>query len=128
MTRSRASARNAGTWLETCVAGYLNRWVDDRIERRRQTGAKDKGDIASLRHMGGRIVVQCKEYGGQANIGPWLKLVDIQRRNDDATAGFVVAKRSGSRKPGDQVVIMSLCDLVALMTGERPGEQSEGVA
>ena len=34
MSRSRTSAKQAGTKFETLVAGYLNAHVDDRIERR----------------------------------------------------------------------------------------------
>lgn len=120
MTRTMSSAKNAGTWFESLVAGYFHRLVDDRIERRRQTGANDKGDIASLRHLGQRVTVQCKEYGGSLRVGPWLNLVDKQRCNDDAGVGIVVAKRSGTRDPGDQVVLMTLRDFVSLIMGVRP--------
>jgi len=114
------SAKSAGTWLETVTAGYLRRLVDDRIERRTKNGNKDRGDIAGLIHLGLRVVVQCKEYGGKVKIGPWLNLVEVQRGNDDAGVGLVVAKRLGTRDPADQIVIMTLRDLVALLTGERP--------
>ena len=122
MTRSRSSAKQAGTNHETSVAGYLNYYVDSRIERRTKNGAVDRGDIAGLVHFGIRIVVQCKEYGGKFLVGTWLGQVDRQRGNDDAGAGLVVAKRKGTTDPGDQVVFMTLRDLVALLTGERPDE------
>jgi len=122
MTRNRKSAKSAGTWFETLVAGYLNEHIDDRIERRRQTGSKDRGDIAGLRHMGGRVVVEVKEYGGRLLPGPWLNEAEVERGNDDATAGIVVAKRRGTTRPGDQIVLMTLRDLVALLTGERKDE------
>lgn len=55
MSRSRASARRAGTAFETAVARFLARELrDDRVERRARTGAKDRGDISGLRHMGER--------------------------------------------------------------------------
>jgi len=122
MTRNRKSAKTAGTSFETLVAGYLNEHIDDRIERRRQTGSKDRGDIAGLRHMGGRVVVEVKEYGGRLLPGPWLNEAEVERGNDDATAGIVVAKRRGTTRPGDQIVLMTLRDLVALLTGERKDE------
>jgi len=122
MTRNRKSAKSAGTSFETLVAGYLNEHIDDRIERRRQTGSKDRGDIAGLRHMGGRVVVEVKEYGGRLLPGPWLNEAEVERGNDDATAGIVVAKRRGTTRPGDQIVLMTLRDLVALLTGERKDE------
>lgn len=120
MTRSRASAKAAGTRFESSIAAYLAEHVDDRIERRAKTGAKDRGDIAGLRAMGNRVVVEAKDYGGRYQVGPWLTETETERVNDDAHVGLVVAKRRGTQDPGDQVVILTLRDLVALFTGERP--------
>ena len=119
MARNRQSAKKAGTAFETLVAAYLNQHVDDRIERRRQAGVKDRGDIAGLRHMGQRLVVECKDYGGRLLAGPWLEEAAVERGNDDAGAGLVVAKRRGTTDPADQFVLMTLGDLVALLTGSR---------
>lgn len=121
MARNRRSAKSAGTWLETLVAEYLAEQLDDdRIERRTKNGAKDRGDVAAVRHMGQRVVIQCKEYGGRFLVGPWLNDAEVQRGNDDAGVGLVVAKRRGTRDPGEQVVFMTLADLASLLTGERP--------
>lgn len=121
MARNRRSAKGAGTWFESLVAGYLAEQLDDdRIERRSKNGAKDRGDIASVRHMGQRVVIECKEYGGRYQVGPWLAEAEIERGNDDAGVGIVVAKRRGTRDPGEQVVMMTLADLASLLTGERP--------
>jgi hypothetical protein len=121
MTRSRRSARNAGTKLERDQADYLAKHVDDRIDRRVKTGAKDRGDIGGLRHMGGRVVVECKDTT-RWEPGAWLREADIERGNDDALAGLVIAKRRGHGQPGDQLVLMTVRDLVALLTGTRPDE------
>ena len=120
MSRSRASAKAAGARFERMVADYLAEHVDDRIDRRVKTGAKDRGDIGGLRHMGGRIVVEAKDYGGRLLLGPWLREVEIERGNDDAIAGVLAIKRRATADPGDQVIAMTLRDLVALLTGERP--------
>lgn len=121
MARNRRSAKSAGTWLETLVAEYLAEQLDDdRIERRTKNGAKDRGDIAAVRHLGQRVVIECKEYGGKYQVGPWLAEAEIERGNDDAGVGLVVAKRRGTRDPGEQVVMMTLADLASLLTGERP--------
>lgn len=120
MTRTNASAKAAGARFERSIADYLRDHVDDRIDRRVKTGAKDKGDIAGLRHMGGRIVAECKDYGGRYLLGAWLREAEVERGNDDAIAGVVVIKRRGTTEPGDQVVAMTLRDLVALLTGVRP--------
>ncbi len=119
MTRTRASARAAGTRHETAVATYLAEHVDDRIERRTKTGAKDRGDISGVRHMGGRVVIECKDTS-RVEIGTWLTETEVERGNDDAVAGLVIAKRRGRGDPGDQIVLMTLRDLVALLTGTRP--------
>lgn len=122
MTRNRASAKAAGSRFERIVADYLAAHVDDRIDRRVKTGSKDRGDIGGLRHMGGRVVVEVKDYGGQIKAGPWTDEAEVERLNDDATAALVVAKRRGTQRPGDQYVVMTLRDLVALLTGERKDE------
>jgi hypothetical protein len=102
VARNRASAKAAGSRFERTTADYLAATVDDRIDRRVKTGAKDKGDIAGIRHMGGRVVLEAKDYGGRFLVGP------------------VVAKRRGTTDPGDQVVFMTLRDFAALLTGVRP--------
>ena len=120
MARNRNSAKAAGQRFESLVAAYLNRHVDDRIERRRLGGAgNDRGDISGLRHMGQRIVLECKDYGGQLKPGPWIEETERERLNDDAGVGIVVAKRRGTTNPGEQFVLMTLADLVALLTGSR---------
>ena len=123
MTRSRASAKGAGTSFETLMSGYLNFHVDDRIERRRLTGANDRGDIGGVRILGrGRMVLECKDTAGEyaGKLGTWVNEAETERNNDDAVACAVLAKRKGTRIPGQQLVIMTADDFVALLTGERP--------
>lgn len=120
MTRNRASAKAAGSSLERLVADYLAKHVSDLIDRRVKTGARDKGDVAGLRHMGSRVVVECKEYGGRLKVGPWLNEAEVERGNDDAEVGLVIAKRRGTAKPGDQIVLMTVDNLVGLLTGTNP--------
>jgi len=110
--------------METMVANFLAAHVDDRIERRRLTGSRDRGDLSGVRHMGQRVVVEVKDYGGRILAGPWLREAETARGHDDAGVGLVVAKRRGTTDPGDQFVLMTLRDLVSLMTGFRPEEQS----
>lgn len=121
MTRSRSSAKQAGTRTETATARYLATHVDDRIERRRLTGARDRGDLTGLRAHGRRIVAEIKDCA-RIEIGPWLNEAELERGNDDALAGVVIAKRHGRGDPADLVVLMSLADFAALLTGQRPDE------
>lgn len=122
MTRSRASARQAGARFEQQVADYLAAALaDDRIERRTRGGAKDRGDIAGVRHLHQRVVVECKDTT-RWEPSAWLAEAEVERGNDDAVAGLVVAKRRGRGDPGDAVVLLTLRDLAALLTGERGDE------
>jgi len=118
MSRTRASAKKAGTAFETSIAGYLAEHVDDRIERRAKTGAKDRGDIGGVRLHGHRLVLECKNTA-KTTLGPWQAEAETERGNDDALAGLVVHKRHGKGQPGDQWVTMTVADLVALLTLSR---------
>ncbi len=118
MARTRASAKQAGSRFETLVANYLNEHVDDRIERRTKNGAKDRGDISGLRHMGERVVVECKNTS-KLSLAAWAREADIERGNDDALAGVIAHKRHGKGAAADQWVSMSLGEFVALLTGSR---------
>jgi hypothetical protein len=118
MARNRASAKKAGTSFERQVADYLNEHVDDRIDRRAKTGAKDKGDIAGLRHMGERVVIECKSTS-KISLGTWANETEIERGNDDAIAGVIAHKRHGKGQAEDQWITMTLGDFTALLTGCR---------
>jgi hypothetical protein len=122
MTRTRASAKSAGTRMETTVARYLAEHVDDRIERRRLSGGKDRGDLSGVRCHGQRVVIEVKDTAVVA-LGPWLNEAEVERGNDDALAGVVVAKRRGLGDPGSQLCVMTLRDLAALLCGVRPDDK-----
>lgn len=118
MTRSRASAKAAGSSFERLVADHLAATVDDRVDRRVKTGSADKGDVGGLRDSyGRRIVVEAKDYGGRLQPPEWIREAHRERDNDGAAVGVVVAKRRGTTDPGSQWVLMTLDDLVALLSG-----------
>lgn len=105
--------------FESQVAGFLaDALDDDRIERRAKNGAKDRGDIGSVRTLRGqRVVVECKDYGGRLMPGPWVEEARVEAGNDDAPVGVVVAKRrgKGQAQMGEQFVLMTLADLAVLL-------------
>jgi len=118
VSRTRASARAAGARFEQAVADYLAREVDDRIERRVKHGANDRGDISGVRMMTGeRVVLECKDYGGVYHVGEWLNEAEVERGNDDAAVGVVVAKRRGKSDPAQAVVFMTLEGFARLVGG-----------
>jgi hypothetical protein len=123
--RNRASAKAAGTRFERAIADHLAaRLDDDRIDRRPRNGAHDRGDIAGLRIHGQRLVVECKDVTTW-RVPEWLREAEVERGNDDALAGLVVAKRRNIRDPGQALVMCTVDTLVALLTGTRPDTGEE---
>jgi len=114
--------RKKGPGFERDTADYLaKRFEDDRIDRRVKTGNKDRGDIAGVRVHGQRLVIECKRVA-RLNLAGWVTEAETERGNDDALAGIVIHKRVGAGKKNmaDQYVTLTLGDLIAIITGERP--------
>nr|DAK57377.1 MAG TPA: HOLLIDAY JUNCTION RESOLVASE HOMOLOGOUS RECOMBINATION [Caudoviricetes sp.] len=117
MARSRQSAKAAGARFERAIADYLRDNLDDRIDRKVRTGAKDTGDIANVRDSHNRrIVIECKDYGGRLQPAPWIREAHQEAHNDNAHTGIVIAKRKGTTNPAHQWVLMDLEDLTKLLT------------
>jgi hypothetical protein len=119
MTRTRSSAKAAGTRFERITADYLARHVSEFIDRRAKTGSKDRGDHAGVRCHGLRGVHECKDRA-RVDMAGALAEAEIQRGNDDALWAAVLHKRHGRGDPGDQLVTMTLRDYAALLSGSRP--------
>lgn len=123
MTRTRKSAKAAGARFERQVADYLAAALgDDRIDRRVKTGAKDRGDIAGVRHRGERLVIEVKDVA-RTDLAGWVTEAEVERGNDSALAGLVVHKRRGHGNPADQYVTTTLRELTALLNGFREGDE-----
>lgn len=117
MARSRASAKQAGSRFERSIADHLALTLDDRIDRRPKTGAKDKGDIGGVRDShGNRIVLECKNVTKQA-LPQWVREAKQEAINDGALVGAVVHKRVGKADPAEQWVTLTLGDFVKLLKG-----------
>ncbi len=122
MTRSRRSARQAGSRFERQIADALAAALDDdRVDRRVKNGAKDRGDISGIRLHGQRVVLEVKDCARLA-LPEWTAEAEIERGNDDALVGLVVHKRHGVSDPLQQWVSCTLAGLVAILTGQR-GDQ-----
>jgi hypothetical protein len=123
VSRSRASAKAAGSRHERVVADWLAEHVSEFIDRKVKTGALDAGDIGGVRTLDGRrVALECKDYGGQVKVGPWLQEAATERENDGAAASAVIAKRRGITDPARQIVIMELRDLAVLLGWKGEGD------
>lgn len=120
MTRSRRTARAAGTSFETWLVEYWRKAFGTRtIERRAKTGRNDEGDIAGLNCHAGPIVVEAKNRA-RFDLSGWLDEARVEAGNADAAFGVVVAKRRGYGRGsmGDQYVIVRLEDFTVLLGGQ----------
>lgn len=119
MARTRASARAAGARFERQIADWLAEHLDDRIDRRVKTGAKDRGDLSGLRHRGERVVAELKNTT-RTNLAGWIREAHLEAGNDDAAIGVVIHKRHGNADPAAQWVSMTLADLAWLLGADHP--------
>lgn len=117
MSRTRKTAKQAGARFERQIADFLRDNLDDRIDRKVKTGAKDRGDVANVRDSHNRrICIETKDYGGKLNLPQWTKEAHTEADNDNAHVGLVIAKRRGTTDPADQWVAMTVNDLIQLLT------------
>ena len=119
MSRTRASARAAGARFERQIADWLAQHLDDRIDRRVKTGAKDRGDIGGIRHRGERVVLELKDTA-RLDLPGWIREAHLEAGNDDAAIGVVVHKRRGTADPAQQWVAMTVADLAWLLGADHP--------
>ena len=109
--RSKAKGSAFARLIADYLAGALG---DDRIDRRVETGALDKGDIGGVRLHGHRLAIEAKNHA-RMELGQWLKEAVVEAVNDKALAGIVVHKRRGYARGGDQYATLRLADLVAIL-------------
>ena len=118
MTRSRPSAKAAGTRFERQIADHLDSHLRGRIDRQPRTGAKDKGDIAGVTTPDGRpIAVECKNVT-RTQLANWIHEAHIEADNLGAAAGIIIHKRHGRAAPSCQWVTMTVADLTAILTNQ----------
>jgi hypothetical protein len=122
MTRSRQSAKAAGTRFERQIADALAEALqDDRVDRMPQHGNRDRGDISGVRIHGQKVAIEVKDCA-RLNLPAWTDEAHIEAGNHDALVGIVISKRHGCGDPLKSWVHMTVADLVAILTGQR-GDQ-----
>lgn len=147
VTRTRASARKAGSAFESLVVAFLAEHVDDRIERRARNGSKDRGEVAGRRrcstvspetvgapfdrHIAGRPPAAehsarpCRAWSSaRTRPGSTWPAGWLRPRSSAATMmpwrHWWCTSGTAKASAAEQLVTLRLVDLVALLTGERP--------
>lgn len=116
MSRTRKTAKQAGARFERQIADFLRDNLDDRIDRKVRTGARDTGDVANVRDSHNRrIVIEAKNTTRMA-LAQWIREAHTEAHNDNAHIGVVIHKRHGNANPADQWVAMTVNDLIQLLT------------
>lgn len=123
MSRSRRTAKDAGTRFERLVADYLAGRLGSDIDRQVKTGSHDTGDIRGVSMAGRGIAIECKDYQGRHELPKWLREAETERRNRGADYGVVVWKRRGTAIPGEQFVTMTLETFAAMLAGANKEEE-----
>ena len=110
MSRNRASAKSAGTSWESAIVKTLidMGWVHS--ERRRLSGAFDKGDIAGIPG----VVIEAKNVA-KIELAAFLDEAEVERVNARATVGVAWIKRKGKTDPLAGYVLMSGQQFVHLL-------------
>lgn len=113
-----ARAKQKGTDFERMCAYYLSKRTGDEVIRRTLEGNNDKGDLYGFRIRGKRTAVECKNRQ-KLELSQWLDEAEVERGNDGAEYGVVIAKRKGcgQARIGESYVIMTLETLAAIAVG-----------
>lgn len=119
MSRSRASAKQAGSSFERLVADWFKGNGFPFADRRVKRGKLDAGDIGGVHFGPHQLVLEAKDYGGKLELPAWIREAKSEAINAGALIGVVVAKRRGTKKPEDQYVILTLEDFTKLITVPR---------
>ena len=116
-------SKQKGTAMETLIVTELQKHLGPEICRRATTGAKDRGDIHGLYIRGLRTVAEVKNTKA-TQLGTHWNEVELERGNDDADVGVLIHKRHGKGQALDQWVTLTVRELITIMTGSRPEEDS----
>ena len=102
MTRNRTTARSAGQRWETAIVSFLVECGWRYAERRRLSGANDKGDISGLPG----VVIEAKDVAA-IRLSEFVDEAETEKDNANAAVGVAWIKRKGKSDPGEAYVVMT---------------------
>jgi hypothetical protein len=103
-------SKDKGTAWETAVATYLQESGWPYAERRALNGNHDRGDITGV----AGACIEAKS-ASRVELAEWLKEMQTEKANANATVGAVWFKRRGKTSPGDGFVLMDGNQFVQLL-------------
>jgi hypothetical protein len=101
MSRSRATARQAGTKWESRIVDHLVAAGWPHAERRRLGGNRDRGDIAGVPG----VVIEAKDTN-EYRLAEALNEANKERDNDGAAYGVAWFHRHGKSTAAEGYVVM----------------------
>ena len=107
MTRSRRSAKEAGTRWESRIIDFLHESGFPLAERRAKRGVLDAGDVSGLPG----IVVEAKDRAA-ITLAAFVAEANAEALNAQADVGVAWVKRIGKGSPADGYVV---CDGAAFV-------------
>lgn len=116
MSYAKTKGRNA----ETLVAQYLSEQFGLDVDRRRQKGSNDEGDISGLRIANYDFVVEVKDHKADA----WSEMVteteeEIVNRQVAkpklCVLGFAVRKKAGTLDVGDWYAVTKMRQMARII-------------
>lgn len=110
MTRSRQSAKAAGTRWESAIVAALKAHGWPHAERRRLAGARDRGDIAGV--VG--VVIEAKDHNRLA-LAEAVDQATTEAANDGAAIGAAWLKRRGKPDAADGYVVLTGATFMTLL-------------
>ncbi|WP_293954941.1 hypothetical protein, partial [uncultured Corynebacterium sp.] len=88
MSRTRASAKKAGSSFERLMADYLRDALDNpNIDRMVKSGSLDRGDIANVRDSHGRLLAIEAKNTATMSLPQWEREATAEALNYRAHAG-----------------------------------------
>lgn len=109
-------SKQKGTAQESLIRDYLKTVWNPDIERMPLSGGKDRGDIAGFRVGAGRHLIAFEiKNRTQVSLSEWIKEAQQEAENYGAVAGVACFKRKGKAAAGDQYVLATLSDFIAIL-------------
>lgn len=115
-----SASKSKGTKWETAVKEWLNRRGWRGVARHPQHGARDVGDLSGIP----QLVIQCKNERTYT-WGPYLRELQEQIRNADASAGVLVVHRMNQASVEEALFVMDAESFACMLQATYWGDHEE---